>query len=113
MYHCPPLPPGIRRDQDIRDDRRLPNTPIQNKKSGWIKIGDVRLMMDDYPADYCAISPTSGGSRIFRWGGADPLGGRRPVKTYAKMKELDPVGGGHAPAAAPLDPPMTWSAFNH
>ena len=42
-----------------------------------------------------------------------PLGGRRPVgganlrclhfsaKTYAKMKEIDPVGGGGAPVAPP------------
>ena len=46
-------------------------------------------------------------------GGADPLGGanlRRIhflVKTYVKIKEIDPVGGGGARAAAPpLDPPM-------
>ena len=51
---------------------------------------------------------SSGGSRIPRWGG----GGRRPVggganlkcvhflaKTYAKMKEMDPVWG--APVAPP------------
>ena len=49
-----------------------------------------------------------------------PVGGRRPVgggtnlqrvhflaKTYAKTKEMDPVGGGGACAgSAPLDPPM-------
>ena len=43
----------------------------------------------------------SGGSRISRWGGggADPLGGRQLrcvhflAKMYAKMKEIDPVGG--------------------
>ena len=51
----------------------------------------------------------SGGSRISRWGGAEPLEGgadlRRgcfSAKTYAKMKELDPVGGG----GRPPDPPM-------
>ena len=44
-------------------------------------------------------------------GDADPLGGanlRRVhflVKMYAKMKEIDPVGGGGA-GGAPLDPPM-------
>ena len=49
----------------------------------------------------------SGGSGIFRWGGAEPLGGtnlRRGcflAKMYAKLKELDPVGGGGAPAAPP------------
>ena len=50
----------------------------------------------------------SGGSRISRWGGADPLGGGANLqcihfsaKTYAKTKEMDPVGGGR-----PLDPPM-------
>ena len=43
----------------------------------------------------------SGGSRISRWGGADPLGGADLqcvcflAKTSAKMKELDPVGGAH------------------
>ena len=47
---------------------------------------------------------SSGGSRISRWGwgwggGADPLGGANLqriyflAKTYAKMKEMDPVGG--------------------
>ena len=48
-----------------------------------------------------------------------PLGGRRPIgggsnlrrvhflaKTYAKTKEIDPVGGERMPAAPPLDPPM-------
>ena len=43
-------------------------------------------------------------------GGTDPLGGvnlRRvhfSAKTYAKMKEIDPVGG--ARRRRPLDPPM-------
>ena len=42
----------------------------------------------------------SGGSRISRWeGGADPRCRHFTVKTCAKMKELDPVGG--APAAPP------------
>ena len=42
----------------------------------------------------------SGGSRISRWGGADLLGGANLrhvhflAKTCAKMKEIDPVGGG-------------------
>ena len=43
----------------------------------------------------------SGGSRISCWGGgADQLGGANLQhihflgKTYAKMKEIDPVGGG-------------------
>ena len=46
----------------------------------------------------------SGGSRISRWGGgggAEPFGGGANLqrgyfsaKMYAKMKELDPVGGG-------------------
>ena len=45
-------------------------------------------------------------------GGADPLGGANlqcihfPVKTYAKTKEIDPVGGGGR-RRCPLDPPMT------
>ena len=49
----------------------------------------------------------SGGSRIFHWGGADPLGGTNLqcvhflVKTYPKMKEIDPVGGVHASSAPP------------
>ena len=51
---------------------------------------------------------TSGGSRISRWGGADPLGGRQPlthvhfsVNMYVKTKEMDPVGGRRAPPAPP------------
>ena len=48
------------------------------------------------------------------WGGADPLGGtnlRRihfSVETYAKTKEIDPVGGGGGACRRrpPLDPPM-------
>ena len=41
------------------------------------------------------------------WRGADLQCGCFSVKTYAKMKELDPVGGGgQAPVASPLDPPM-------
>ena len=52
----------------------------------------------------------SGGSRISRWGGRRPVGGgtnlRRVhflAKTYAKTKEIDPVGGGgaHAGSAPP------------
>ena len=43
----------------------------------------------------------SGGSRISRWGGRRPVGGGGAdlrhvhflAKTYAKMKEIDPVGG--------------------
>ena len=57
------------------------------------------------------MSQTSGGSRISRWGGgADPLGGANLrcvhflVKTYAKTKEMDPVGG--RTGGAPPDPPM-------
>ena len=53
------------------------------------------------------LYPTSGGSRIFYWGGGtDPLGGINLqhvhflTKTYAKMKEIDPVGG-HVPAVPP------------
>ena len=49
----------------------------------------------------------SGGSRISRWGGADPLGGANlrhvhfSAKTYAKTKEIDPVGEAHAGDAPP------------
>ena len=46
-------------------------------------------------------------------GGADPLGGADlwcihfSAKMYAKMKKMDPVGGGGARAGgAPLDSPM-------
>ena len=46
-------------------------------------------------------------------GGADLLGGTNLrcvhflAKTYAKMKEIDPVGG-YVLAAPPLDPPMLY-----
>ena len=52
------------------------------------------------------VDVASGGSRISRWGGADPLGGAdlQRVHFLAKTKEIDPVGGG--PGGAPLDPPM-------
>ena len=39
------------------------------------------------------------------WGGTDLQHGCFSVKTYVKMKEMDPVGG-RALAVAPLDPPM-------
>ena len=60
---------------------------------------------------YCS----SGGSRISRWGGGVLTHWRGAnlrhvhfsAKTYAKTKEIDPVGGGgHVPAAPPLDPPI-------
>ena len=35
------------------------------------------------------------------WGGANLRRVHFLVKTYAKMKEIDPVWGGHAPAAPP------------
>ena len=60
----------------------------------------------------------SGGSRISRWGGADPLGGANLrcihflAKTYAKMKEMDPVGGRAPAAPPPLDPPMEHLLWN-
>ena len=53
----------------------------------------------------------SGGSRISRWGAPSCWGGtnlRRgyfSAKMYAKMKELDPVGGGSR-QWRPLDLPM-------
>ena len=51
---------------------------------------------------------------IFQWQIQDfPLGGSAnlrhvhfSVKTYVKMKEMDPVGG--VPAVPPLDPPMPF-----
>ena len=36
-----------------------------------------------------------------RWGGADLQHVHFLAKMYAKMKQLDPVGGGHVPAAPP------------
>ena len=50
----------------------------------------------------------SGGSRISHWGGGTNFRCRHfLVKTYAKMKELDPIGGGGAGGTL-LDPPMTF-----
>ena len=50
----------------------------------------------------------SGGSRISHWGSTDPLGGGTNLqcihfsaKTYAKTKEMDPFGGAHAGGAPP------------
>ena len=51
-------------------------------------------------------------------GDANPLGGANlrcvhfSAKTYAKMKEIDPVGGGGARRRRPpLDPPINKSIF--
>ena len=52
------------------------------------------------------VCKTSGGSRISHWGGANLRHVHFLAKMYAKTKEMDPVGGGGAPAAPPLDPPM-------
>ena len=47
--------------------------------------------------------PWGGGGALTRWGGADPGRVHFLAKMYAKMKEMDPVGGGggHAPAVPP------------
>ena len=47
----------------------------------------------------------SGGSRISRWGRANLRLEHFSAKMYAKMKELDPVGGAHT-GSTPLGPPM-------
>ena len=44
--------------------------------------------------------PVGGGGAPTRWGGANLQHIHFSVKTYAKTKEIDPVGGG-APAAPP------------
>ena len=51
---------------------------------------------------------TSGGSRIFCWGGGGTnlRRGCFVAKMYAKMKELDPVGGRMLAVLPPLDLPM-------
>ena len=38
---------------------------------------------------------------LTHWGGADFQRVHILAKKYAKMKEIDPVGGGHMPAAPP------------
>ena len=55
---------------------------------------------------------TSGRSRISHWGGLTRWGGGTNLqcihfsaKTYAKTKEIDPVGG-RVPRRPPMDPPM-------
>ena len=56
----------------------------------------------------------SGGSRISRWrggGGADLRHGHFSVKTFAKAKELDPVGRGGMRRRHPLDPPWLGHHF--
>ena len=60
------------------------------------------------PKELGSMAMNSGGSRISRWGGADPLGGGanlQRVHFSVKTKEIDPVGGARA-GSAPLDPPM-------
>ena len=42
-----------------------------------------------------------------RWGGANLRHVHFSAKMYAKMKEIDPVGGGVRAGSAPLDPPMS------
>ena len=39
-------------------------------------------------------------------GAVDPRGGYISKILHVKMKEFGPVGGGRAPGAPPLDPPM-------
>ena len=42
-----------------------------------------------------------GGGVLTHWGGTNLQRIHFSVKTYAKMKEMDPVGGGHVPQAPP------------
>ena len=80
----------------------------------------VFIQQDVYPSQFFSLdlfkrqthTCYSGGSRIYHWGGAEPLGGGTNLrhghflaKMCAKTKELDPVGGAHA-GGTPLDPPM-------
>ena len=62
----------------------------------------------DLPAVADPGFPVGGGGALTRWGGANLRCVHFLVKTYAKMKEIDPVGGGGGARAggAPLDPPM-------
>ena len=43
-----------------------------------------------------------------RWGGTNLRHVHFSAKTFAKMKEIDPVGGGGGRRGAPLDPPMIF-----
>ena len=60
---------------------------------------------------FCKIHEaiSSGGSRIFRWGGGDADLRRVhfSAKTYAKMKEMDPVGVGGGARAGSTPPGST------
>ena len=49
--------------------------------------------------------PVGGGAELL--GGVDLQRGCFSAKTYAKMKELDPVGGARA-GSVPPDPPMGY-----
>ena len=46
------------------------------------------------------------GGALTRWGGANLRRIHFLMKTYVKMKEIDPVGGGGMRRQRPLDPPM-------
>ena len=50
----------------------------------------------------------SGGSRISHWGGSNLQCRCFSVKMYAKMKELDPVGGAHTGSAPWI---CQWSSY--
>ena len=65
-------------------------------KNCWKKIG---------MAIFGHSTVIRGRSRISHWGGTNLGRIHFLAKTYAKMKEIDPVGG-HMLAAPPLDPPM-------
>ena len=64
--------------------------------------------LDLYRNNYCTDQHMKnrmmygrGGSRISRWGGANLRRVHFLAKTYAKTKEIDPVGGARVPAAPP------------
>ena len=62
----------------------------------------VKMVYETQHVDKSEVD--SGGSRIFHWGGANLRHICFSVKTYAKTKELDPVGG--VCRGRPLDLPM-------
>ena len=94
MYQCDTNVPWSTIDAlglslKIRDVKHCKNRKLISQ------ISEIRSSL------FCYVNAVA--DPVFPVGGADLRRGCFSEKTYAKTKELDPVGG------APLDPPMYWN----